>query len=324
MAVSTTIRVLLHMRNSSAILFSAQPVAAALYSAPRQVKLAHPGKAPGSSRARREHRARRRRGGLERHPWARPARGLAMVLRRARDRERVRTRPRHDDSARDRAVGEPHARPARSPACLGLARIGARPEPRRARGARPGPLLGGVRGDVLPRRAAARGRQSRRERRLRPPPPARRRVRRVGGRRRGRARRALRRDRESRRPGRRARRLQPARPRLSPPSLESAGGTPLKRVLVPLAPGFEEIEAITIVDVLRRAGITVDVAGTENGPITGSHGITITPDRPLAGVDAAAYDLVALPGGMPGTINLRRSEERRVGKECRSRWSPYH
>ena len=79
----------------------------------------------------------------------------------------------------------------------------------------------------------------------------------------------------------------------------------MKRVLVPLAPGFEEIEAITIVDVLRRAGITVDVAGTEPGPITGSHGITVTPDRPIAGVDPAAYDLVALPGGMPGTVNLR-------------------
>ena len=79
----------------------------------------------------------------------------------------------------------------------------------------------------------------------------------------------------------------------------------MKRVLVPLAPGFEEIEAITIIDVLRRAGVTVDVAGTEPGPITGSHGITVTPDRPLAEADAAAYDLVALPGWMPGTINLR-------------------
>ena len=91
-------------------------------------------------------------------------------------------------------------------------------------------------------------------------------------------------------------------------------------MLVPLAPGFEEIEAITIVDVLRRAGITVDVAGTEPGPITGSHGITITPDRPLAGVDAAAYDLVALPGGMPGTINLREHPEvRRIVGEVAER-----
>jgi 4-methyl-5(b-hydroxyethyl)-thiazole monophosphate biosynthesis len=79
----------------------------------------------------------------------------------------------------------------------------------------------------------------------------------------------------------------------------------VSRVLVPLAPGFEEIEAITIIDVLRRAGVTVDVAGTEPGPITGSHGITVTPDRVIAGASAVDYDCVALPGGMPGTLRLR-------------------
>jgi 4-methyl-5(b-hydroxyethyl)-thiazole monophosphate biosynthesis len=57
--------------------------------------------------------------------------------------------------------------------------------------------------------------------------------------------------------------------------------------------------------VLRRAGVTVDVAGTAPGPITGSHGITVTPDRALGDVEAGAYDLVALPGGMPGTVHLR-------------------
>ena len=94
----------------------------------------------------------------------------------------------------------------------------------------------------------------------------------------------------------------------------------MKRVLVPLAPGFEEIEAITIVDVLRRAGVTVDVAGTEPGPITGSHGITVAPDRTLAGVDAGAYDLVALPGGMPGTLHLREHPEvRRIVRHLAER-----
>ena len=94
----------------------------------------------------------------------------------------------------------------------------------------------------------------------------------------------------------------------------------MKRVLVPLAPGFEEIEAITIIDVLRRAGIMVEVAGTEPGPITGSHGITVTPDRPLAGADAGAYDLVALPGGMPGTLHLREhADVRRIVRELASR-----
>src|SRR5439155_1314764 len=98
------------------------------------------------------------------------------------------------------------------------------------------------------------------------------------------------------------------------------GGAPVKRVLVPLAPGFEEIEAVTIIDVLRRPGITVEVAGTEPGPITGSHGITVTPDRPLAGADAGAYDLVALPGGMPGTLHLREHfHVRRIVRELASR-----
>ena len=81
----------------------------------------------------------------------------------------------------------------------------------------------------------------------------------------------------------------------------------MKTVCVPLAPGFEEIEAVTIIDVLRRAGITVTVAGTEQGPIQGSHGITITPDTTIDQVDADALDMIALPGGMPGTLHLRDS-----------------
>jgi len=51
--------------------------------------------------------------------------------------------------------------------------------------------------------------------------------------------------------------------------------------------------------------VTVDVAGTVSGPITGSPGIAVTPDVTLAGLEAEPYDLVALPGGMPGTTNLR-------------------
>jgi 4-methyl-5(b-hydroxyethyl)-thiazole monophosphate biosynthesis len=59
--------------------------------------------------------------------------------------------------------------------------------------------------------------------------------------------------------------------------------------------------------------VTVDVAGTVPGPITGSHGITVTPDRTLAGLEADPYDLVALPGGMPGTTNLREhADVRRI------------
>jgi 4-methyl-5(b-hydroxyethyl)-thiazole monophosphate biosynthesis len=79
----------------------------------------------------------------------------------------------------------------------------------------------------------------------------------------------------------------------------------VKTVCVPLAPGFEEIEAVTIIDVLRRAGVRVVVAGTEPGPIAGSHEITITPDTTVDAVDGETLDMIALPGGMPGTLHLR-------------------
>lgn len=78
----------------------------------------------------------------------------------------------------------------------------------------------------------------------------------------------------------------------------------MKRVLVPLAPGFEEIEAVTVVDILRRAGVTVDVAGTASGVIEASRGVRITPDITLDEAVSREYDLVVLPGGLAGTENL--------------------
>lgn len=80
------------------------------------------------------------------------------------------------------------------------------------------------------------------------------------------------------------------------------------RVLVPLAPGFEEIEAVTIIDVLRRAGVEVCVAGLTPGPVRGSHGIELGTDCALEVLDeaaAAGLAMIVLPGGMPGTTNLR-------------------
>jgi protein deglycase len=73
----------------------------------------------------------------------------------------------------------------------------------------------------------------------------------------------------------------------------------------PLAQGFEEIEAITIVDVLRRAGEDVAVAGLAPGPCLGAHGISVTPDCRIEDVDPAAVRMVVLPGGMPGAATLR-------------------
>ncbi len=79
------------------------------------------------------------------------------------------------------------------------------------------------------------------------------------------------------------------------------------RVLVPLAAGFEEIEAITVIDVLRRAGAEVIVAGLEPGPIRASRGIQVTADRPLAGLVTETFQAIVLPGGMPGAEHLAAS-----------------
>ena len=77
------------------------------------------------------------------------------------------------------------------------------------------------------------------------------------------------------------------------------------RVLVPLAPGAEELEAVTIVDLLRRAGFTVVVAGLDEGPVRCSRGTVILPDQPLAAVLNEDFDLIVLPGGLPGADHLR-------------------
>jgi 4-methyl-5(b-hydroxyethyl)-thiazole monophosphate biosynthesis len=78
-----------------------------------------------------------------------------------------------------------------------------------------------------------------------------------------------------------------------------------KTALIPLAPGFEEIEAVIVIDVLRRAGVLVTVAGTEPGVIEASRGVRIEPDTTLDAVDPAGFDLIVLPGGLKGTTALR-------------------
>jgi 4-methyl-5(b-hydroxyethyl)-thiazole monophosphate biosynthesis len=84
----------------------------------------------------------------------------------------------------------------------------------------------------------------------------------------------------------------------------------MPRVLVLLAQGFEEIEAVTIVDLLRRAGIEVHTASLASQQVTGSHGITVLADLTLDAADEVAYDMIVLPGGMPGSQHLK--EDARV------------
>ncbi|MGT2715774.1 DJ-1 family glyoxalase III [Streptococcus respiraculi] len=78
----------------------------------------------------------------------------------------------------------------------------------------------------------------------------------------------------------------------------------MKKVAVILANGFEEIEALTPVDVLRRASMECDMVGLTGLEVEGSHGIKVQADRVFDG-DLSAYDMVVLPGGMPGSVNLR-------------------
>ena len=82
----------------------------------------------------------------------------------------------------------------------------------------------------------------------------------------------------------------------------------MKKVLVALAPGFEEIETITVVDILRRAGARVVLAATEEGPIEGSRGVSVLADTLINQIDDTEFDLVVLPGGQPGTTNLQNNE----------------
>ncbi len=80
------------------------------------------------------------------------------------------------------------------------------------------------------------------------------------------------------------------------------------KVLVVLAEGFEEIEAVTTIDILRRADEEVVLAGLEEGSVPGSHRIRVLPDASLANVDWRDFDALVLPGGAPGFINLGNDE----------------
>ena len=79
----------------------------------------------------------------------------------------------------------------------------------------------------------------------------------------------------------------------------------MNRVLVLLAEGFEEIEAVTIIDVLRRADLPVTVASLSSPRVCGAHDIVVIADCLLDEVKDQSFDAIILPGGMPGSRNLR-------------------
>jgi protein deglycase len=75
-------------------------------------------------------------------------------------------------------------------------------------------------------------------------------------------------------------------------------------VLVPLAQGCEELEAVTVIDLLRRAGIHVVTAGLDALPVRASRGVVLLPDMPLEQALQSDYDMIVLPGGLPGADHL--------------------
>lgn len=78
------------------------------------------------------------------------------------------------------------------------------------------------------------------------------------------------------------------------------------RILLPISDGFEEIEAMTIIDILRRANASITVAGLTKGMVTGRSNVSIQPDTTLdEALTESPYDMVVLPGGLPNAYTLR-------------------
>lgn len=76
-----------------------------------------------------------------------------------------------------------------------------------------------------------------------------------------------------------------------------------------LADGFEEIEAIATLDVIRRAELKILTVGVGKTEITGAHSVKVTADTELGDIDREIADGVILPGGMPGTLNLKNNPD---------------
>ena len=83
----------------------------------------------------------------------------------------------------------------------------------------------------------------------------------------------------------------------------------MSKIAIFLAVGFEEIEAVSTIDVLRRGGMVVDMISVSgNLDVEGAHGISLKCDRLFYNVDYTEYEVLVLPGGMPGADNLNKHE----------------
>lgn len=107
----------------------------------------------------------------------------------------------------------------------------------------------------------------------------------------------------------------------------------MSKVLIPLAVGFEEIETMTLIDVLRRANVEVVTAGLDQMTPKGAHGVVVQADTLLDDVDANSFDMILLPGGLPGAEYLAKSEKikrilqefdankKHIGAICAAPWA---
>lgn len=86
----------------------------------------------------------------------------------------------------------------------------------------------------------------------------------------------------------------------------------MARILIPLAQGCEELEAVTVIDLLRRAGLDVVTAGLEEGPVKASRGVMLLPDVLLDDVLDQPFQMMVLPGGLPGADHLDRDPRIRM------------
>jgi 4-methyl-5(b-hydroxyethyl)-thiazole monophosphate biosynthesis len=79
----------------------------------------------------------------------------------------------------------------------------------------------------------------------------------------------------------------------------------MKTALVLFSAGSEELEAVTVVNILRRGGVVVTLAGLTPGALRGSRGVLLMPDTTLDEALMHSYDMLVLPGGQPGTNHLK-------------------
>ena len=84
----------------------------------------------------------------------------------------------------------------------------------------------------------------------------------------------------------------------------------MNKIAIFMADGFEEIEGLTVVDILRRAGVDIDMVSISGRlEVNGSHGIVIKADKIIADIDQEDYNMLVLPGGKVGTENLEKCEK---------------